>query len=207
MVIIQAIFFVLIFVQIISGSNTSNDINHYILKGNSLFATEQYDRALESYNNALKINPNDTYALKGKADCYLDMSELDSAMFYYTASIKNDYENYDAYAKRAMTESLLGQYENAIVDCNKAIKGTTQKTLLSDIYIFRALAKINLNDTVGFIDDIDIAIEYNPNNEVAFEHLGIHYFNVGEVEKAITNLEKAGESGQELINEIKSYNR
>lgn len=56
-------------------------------------------------------------------------------------------------------------------------------------YVHRGTAKGNLNDTVGAIEDLKIALQYNPNDDVAANNLALSYRENNENEKAINLLE------------------
>ena len=54
---------------------------------------EKFDKALESYQSALKLNPKDHVTLYNLGIVYHDTMEFDKAIIYYKKAIKH-YPNY-----------------------------------------------------------------------------------------------------------------
>ena len=66
-------------------------------KGLALYNQKKYDEAIMSYDRAIAINPNDTYALKNKGNALIELGKYEEAIEYFDRVLKIDPD--DAQAK------------------------------------------------------------------------------------------------------------
>jgi len=107
----------------------------------------EYDEAINSYTEAIKISPDDALAYCGRGDAYYQKGEYDKAIIDYTEMIRvyPDFKTAcdlptveDACCRRGDAYFKKMEYDNAIHDYNTAIKrylddNMTEK--FDDIYV------------------------------------------------------------------------
>jgi len=94
------------------------------------------------------------------------------------------------YQNRANANFVMGEYDTAIVDYNKAIELNPKEPT---IYFSRALAHFNNKSFNPAIADFDKVIELDPKEAMAYFKRGSALEKVGNFEKALTDYQKAVE--------------
>lgn len=79
-------------------------------------------------------------------------------------------------------------YEEALKLCYNAIKSNSEDF---QIYIYRGLAKNNLNRYEEAIEDYNASLKLNSNNPDTYYFIGLSKDNLGLYEEAINNYDKA----------------
>jgi LysM repeat protein len=97
------------------------DAEGYFEKGNELGKQNKYQKAIEQFDRAIKLNPNraDYYASRGHAFYYMKL--YTRAIEDYTQAIERNASFALAYSMRGLSRTRDGQFDKAIADYNKAI--------------------------------------------------------------------------------------
>ncbi|EFL51146.1 Peptidoglycan-binding lysin domain protein [Solidesulfovibrio fructosivorans JJ]] len=103
-----------------TGLQTS-DAEAAFEKGIEFGKQNKFQQAVDSFNKAIKLNPNraDFYASRGHAHYY--MKQYAKAIDDYTKAIEKNPNFALAYSMRGLSRTRSGQYQQAITDFNKAI--------------------------------------------------------------------------------------
>jgi tetratricopeptide (TPR) repeat protein len=91
-------------------------------RGNAYRNKEQYDRAIQDYNQAIKLNPKDSFPFNNRGNAYFNKGEYDRAIQDYTQAIKLNPTFAMAYNGRGAAYAGKGQYDSAIQSYDQAIK-------------------------------------------------------------------------------------
>jgi len=94
------------------------------------------------------------------------------------------------YQNRANANFVMGEYDAAIVDYNKAIELNSKEPT---IYFSRALALFNNKSFTPAIADFDKVIELDPKDAMAYFKRGNALEKIGNFEKALTDYQKAAD--------------
>ena len=94
------------------------------------------------------------------------------------------------YQNRANANFVMGEYDTAIVDYNKAIELNPKEP---DIYFSRGLAYFNKQSYTPAIADFDKVIELDPKEAMAYFKRGNALEKMGNFEKALADYQKASE--------------
>lgn len=115
----------------------------------------QLDKALESYEQAVELNPSDTTALVNRGLVKDELGDYEGAITDYSRAIELDPELTEAYYNRANTHHNQKQYALAIEDYSQAI---AQSPEFAYGYVNRAINHELLGDVEQAISDLDQAI-------------------------------------------------
>ena len=98
-------------------------------KADALLENRETDKAIETYKNALKNNPQNQNAKLGLSEAYiikgddaLAASGRNEAKIFYQEAIKSDDSNYAAYAKLAEIFEQMKLSDDALANYDKALK-------------------------------------------------------------------------------------
>ena len=151
-------------------------------EGNNFHDKYNYQKAIESYNTAINLNPNyaAAYYKRGKIYFY-DFNEDERAIADFSKAIQIQPNYDDAYYERGNAYKNSDDYEKAILDFDKAIKLTPK---FAAAYSSRAFTYYLLKDYNRAIEDYSRAIEIQPNRKNNYKRRGECYKKLGELEKA-----------------------
>ena len=103
-----------------------NPYYYWHILGRAYFSTEQYDRALVAYEEAIAKNQSEGYKdivlYVERANILARSKQYDRSLIAYEQAIKTNPNDPSAYNNRCGVYSLLEQYEKAIADCRQAIE-------------------------------------------------------------------------------------
>ncbi|NDY55179.1 LysM peptidoglycan-binding domain-containing protein [Desulfovibrio sulfodismutans] len=102
-------------------TGTPADAEGYFEKGNELGKQNKYQKAIEQFDRAIKLNPNraDYYASRGHAFYYMKL--YTRAVEDYTQAIERNQSFALAYSMRGLSHTRAGHFDKALEDYNKAI--------------------------------------------------------------------------------------
>ncbi|MCG8574100.1 MAG: tetratricopeptide repeat protein [Flavobacteriales bacterium] len=130
------------------------DWEAYNNKGHRYFKKDLLRAAIIQYKKSIQLNPNTrTYQFLGEA--YSDLGQREKAIDYYTKAIELYRENATAYNNRSFCHFILGNYEAALADINKAIELEPEHKL---VHATKAEILGLLDDDEGFYQALEVAI-------------------------------------------------
>lgn len=149
---------------------------------------KKYDLAIQSYNEALKINIADHEALMSRGNVYFELNRLDMAFADYkkALSIKPNYST--ALDNLGALFGLSKRYDSAIIYFNKAL---AIDPYYLPSYKNRGLVNVELNRNEEAIKDFRKFLEYNPNDPDIMNMIGVCYRNLGRYSDAIAIINEA----------------
>ena len=110
------------------------------------------DRALQDYNEAIRLDPTDASAFTNRGNVYDSKGQLDRALQDYAQAIRLDPSHVSAFFNRALAYARRRQLDRAIPDYDQAIRLNPQHA--TALY-GRGLAKQQKGDAAA--GDADIA--------------------------------------------------
>jgi tetratricopeptide (TPR) repeat protein len=133
----------------------------YKLKG-------QYDQALQDYEQAMRLNPNNANAYNNRGIIYRIKGEYDRAIADYDEAIWLKNGDFPAaYYNRALAYADKGEYEQSLTDFDVVMRFDPKNALA--LYA-RGLTLLKKGDTVAGKAEISAAKEINPNIAGQFDH-------------------------------------
>jgi len=137
-----------------SGYETQENLTAaFFHRGNAYVMKRQYDRAIEDYDQAIRLNPNDVKSFFNRGFTYSNKGQFDHAIEDYDQAIRLNPNYAEAYDARGNAYANKSQYDRAIEDYGQAIRLSPN---LPVVYYDRGKAKRAKGDTAG--GDADTAI-------------------------------------------------
>lgn len=183
-------------------NNLKKKIQFTIAQGDSYFNSYQLEKALNSYNEALKIIylVNDLeneiivnlkiaqiYILKNDSENAKIQIDLVASLIQY---FQNDKVYFNYYQVNAQYLVFLKNYDEALKDYKKSLEYTKNKKLIANIYNKIAKVYIKLQNYVSAETYLNNAIKINKAKKY-YDGLGDNYYNLGLVEYYKKNYENA----------------
>ena len=120
----------------------------------------QHDRAIEDYDQAIKLSPKRAIVFFNRGFSYRTKGQHDRAIEDYDQAIKLNPKLAIAFFNRGTAYSDKGRHERAIQDFDQAIKLDPSD---ADYFYERSLAKAKKGDTAGADADLAAARRIDPN--------------------------------------------
>jgi len=156
--------------------------------GAALQSIGRFDEAIDSYNQAIQIYPNnpDTHYNLGFA--FQNLSEFDNAVNSYNKAIQLKPDYVDAYGNLGNALKELGRLDDSIHSYNKVIQ---LKPDYAEAYSNRGNALRDLDQFDEAIKDFNKAIQLKPDYADAYNNLGNTLQDKGWLNEAKKNFNKA----------------
>ena len=134
-----------------------------------------YDTAIEDYNDAIRIKPQNALAYNNRGITYRNIGDYDRAIEDYTEAISLDPQFAVPYANRGNAYGTEGEYDTAILDLNEAVRLRRDHAL---IYLTRGIIYQIRSDNNRAIEDYDNAVRLCPNYQI--DLIDHNFFHGGE---------------------------
>ena len=97
--------------------------NHYVYNHRGLvyFSLSQYEKALEDFNRAIELEPNDTRVYTNRGLTYRMLKQLDRSLEDFNKSLDLNPLWPDTFYGRSLTYYDMGDLRSALEDCDRAI--------------------------------------------------------------------------------------
>ena len=153
----------------------------YLLRGQAYSALHQYNQAIQDYDQAIALAPNDALGYSSRGLAYRLQRDYQRAIQDFDQAITLDVKNAWTFAQRALAYRHLNKYGQAIVDFNHTI---VLNPNFAWAYGQRGKTYQLLKNYPQAIQDCDQAIKLNARNAWAFAQRGLTYLWLNEVSQA-----------------------
>ena len=154
-------------------------------------------QAIEQFNLANKLEPDNSQIYYNRAEAYLVINRIEEAIRDLNQSILFNPEFAEAIDTRGNAKLRLKDFDQAITDFSLAIE---MKPQLESAWFNRANAYLFKGEIQKALDDLDNAIVLNPDFAAAFNNRGQVMLNLGKYNEAIVDLNKAIDLEPRLTN-------
>jgi tetratricopeptide (TPR) repeat protein len=155
----------------------------YFNEGSKYINAEEFDRAVEIYNEGLGIFPNNSSLLSALAFIHYRKGNLEDATNLCNRAINSDGNN-------EMPFRVLGYVYSNKEDWNSAVRHFTQAITLDSTkrnsYESRGRCYMNLREYLKAIDDFRKAIELGSNDDNVYAYLAALLYNERSYSEAIS---------------------
>jgi tetratricopeptide (TPR) repeat protein len=152
----------------------------------------QYQRSIEEYNKAIRLNPDDSLAYYNRAAAYAKIGQHQNAIRDYNKAISLKPDYIEAYNNRGNIYGQHGQYKMAIEDFNRIIALDPNQV---KAYNNRGLAYSELGQHKSALEDFNRAIRLRPDYAEAYKNRANAYLNQGNQRSGCSDARKACELG------------
>jgi len=153
----------------------------YLNRGFAYAMRKIYDRAIDDYSAALRVNPKSIPALTFRGGVYAETRRLDLAWNDFTEAIRIDPKSAIAYFKRGDLLQHTHRCEQAVEDFTAAI-GIEAKRY--EIPLARARCYLELNQVDAALADADAAVVLAPNEAEVYTARGKAWLRKGNPSRA-----------------------
>lgn len=186
------------------GENLDTPVRAYpSLWGQSLFKEKNYDEAIILFNEAIELDPEDSFSYRYRAKCFTMLKQYENALNDFNKAIRLNPEDKEAYCFRgSIWSSVLGNHKKALVDYNKCIQMDPENP---DAYYFRCGCNFKLKYYDEAIKDCNKAIELIPTVAHYYLARAQVYDELGNNELAINDLKVAARLGDKGAQKFLEY--
>jgi tetratricopeptide (TPR) repeat protein len=98
------------------------DAAAFLARGSAWALKGEYDKAIQDYDEAIRLEPNRGDAFNNRGDAWDAKQEYDKAIRDFDEAIRLDPNDDDAFLNRSIARHAKGEYDKAIQDFNQAIR-------------------------------------------------------------------------------------
>jgi tetratricopeptide (TPR) repeat protein len=150
----------------------------YYNRGVTWYDMTEYDRAIEDYDQAIRLNPSFMQAVFNRGNAYDAKGQYDHAIEDYDRAISLDPSYSKAFNNRGYVWDEKRDFDRAIEDYGRAIDLNPQ---YAQAFNNRGIAYANKGDYDRAVRDYDRAIELDPGYAAAFYNRGIVKLKHGKI--------------------------
>lgn len=172
-----------------SGAGGEAAAAPYVSQGIAQFSGGNIDGAIASYSEGIRVAPSIGLLYLNRANAYLYKPNFQAAIDDVNKALKLGLaKTDDAFVIRGTAKAGLGQYESAIIDCNRALKINPQSALA---YNNRANNQLRRGSYKSALGDCSKSIGIDPNSALPYYNRGFAYVNLGNLPAALSDWKKA----------------
>jgi tetratricopeptide (TPR) repeat protein len=175
--------------RLISSGRASGETlaRYYNNRGVAFANKHNYDRAVEDYSQAVKINPRNITAFHNRGLSYHQKGDDKHAVEDYTRAIGLDSKLTKAYLDRARAYRVLRDYDKAIQDADAVIRLDSK---LAAAYLLRGSIYGQKGDYDHAIPDLDRAVALDPSAS-SLGGRGYVYLQKNDLDRAFADYTRA----------------
>lgn len=169
-----------------------SEVSDYLIYNNlgtAYYAKNDFARALEALNQAIKLQPDRAFAYFNRASVYFSQKNYDYALADLNQTIKLQPALALAYLKRASVYYIgKGDSDRALADLNQAIKLQPSSALL---HTMRGEIYSDISDYDRALLNYDQALKLQPNDAEIYHDRGLTYAKKRNYDHAIADYNRA----------------
>jgi tetratricopeptide (TPR) repeat protein len=161
----------------------------YVEEGNRYTQERQYDKAVDSFRQAMRLDPNLAAAYHGLGLVYINMGRASDALEPMKTAVRLDPNNSVAHLNLAITLEHLRRFDEALTELNEA-----KRLNPKDARNYHELGNL-LNNFFGRLDEALAAYlearRLDPNHPAVQHNIGLTLIKLGRAGEAIEPLQAA----------------
>jgi tetratricopeptide (TPR) repeat protein len=160
----------------------------YNNRGDAYIAKGEYDRAIQDFDESIKLASNNAKAFNNRGVAYQKKGEHDRAIQDFDESIKLSSDYASPFANRAEAYLTKGEYGRAARDYNEAIR---LQPSWSAAWNGRCWTRAIVGELQAALADCNESLRLEPNVAATFDSRGLVYLKLGQWESAIADYSSA----------------
>jgi tetratricopeptide (TPR) repeat protein len=141
-----------------------------------------FEKSVEHYSNALRLDPTYVEAYNGRGQAYMNLKKIPEAVSDFTKAVEAGIVTPKLFGNRGKCYALLGRFEESLPDLSKSLELEPKS---AEIWYFRAFSSEKTGKITEAVSDYSRAIELNPNYVEALVNRGLLYYKDNNFEQAI----------------------
>jgi tetratricopeptide (TPR) repeat protein len=158
------------------------------IAGHAYNSKRQFVEAIADHTEAIRLNPQLSYAFAARGYAYLERGELDQALVDLTESIRLDPNSDSAYYNRGLLLTRRGEFSDALLDLDEAVRCSPER---ADRLVARGLCYFAMDDFDRALASFDGAIATEPNNAMGYLARSNFYARRGKADKQQRDYQQA----------------
>jgi tetratricopeptide (TPR) repeat protein len=160
----------------------------YTNRGHAYNSKRQFAEAIADHSEAIRLNPQLSYAFAARGYAYSELGELDKAFKDLTESIRLDPNSDSAYYNRGLLRHRRGEFSDALTDFDEAVRCSPDR---ADRLVARALCYFAMDDFDRALASFDGAIAAEPGNAMPYLARSNFYARRGNADKQHRDYQQA----------------
>ncbi len=160
----------------------------YNNRGNAYTAKSDYDRAIQDFDQSIKLNPTYIKPLNNRGVAYLRKGEYGLAIEAFDEAITLNPNYGEAFANRARAHLKKNEFDRAASDYDAAI-GLDPN--LSAVWSGRCWTRAILGALQAALEDCNKALQLDSNSAATYDSRGLIHLKTGQVAAAIDDYSSA----------------
>ena len=164
----------------------------WFVQGYCLGKLGRLGEALEPYDRAIELNPNNALAWNNRGLALYELGRHHEALASLDKAIQLDPNNALAWYSRSVTLSGLGHHDEALESYNKVIEPDPNNAL---VWYNRGVTLSALGHHDEALESYNKVIELDPNDTQAWHNRGVTLSDLGRYDEALMSCDKVIELG------------
>jgi tetratricopeptide (TPR) repeat protein len=160
----------------------------YNNRGNAYVAKGDYDRAIQDFNESIKLAPDFAKPYNNRGAAYLLKGEYDLAIQTLDQAIRLDPGYAKAFANRAEAHLKKNEYDRASPDHDEAIRLTQD---LDQVWNGRCWTRAVLGALPAALEDCNRALQSELNKAATYDSRGMVHLKMGALDAAVEDYSSA----------------
>lgn len=165
-----------------------NEFERFANQGNELFARRRFEDALEAYNKAIVLHPNDNAVLNYKAAALVFLHRYEEAIGVYNLLLLMNPRNRSAWLDKGGQLAIIGHRDEAIQCFDEAIAIDPHYAIS---WYRKGRVYLSLNKLKDAVESFEEAKLCDPKNSLVLHDLGSTLAQMGQFESAINAYDMA----------------
>jgi tetratricopeptide (TPR) repeat protein len=170
-----------------SNSWTAQDANFWIEQGNALSRLGRYEEAVDSFDQALALRPDDYEALLNRGADLNELGRYEEALASFHQAIQLQPEFHLTWYNQGIVQKRLGSYKEAVASFDQAIQLQPEFHLT---WYNQGIVQSLLGNYEEAITSFDQAVKLQPNFYDAWNSRGNALRDLERYEEAVTSYDR-----------------
>ena len=185
----------LLAVFLMAGCPVSADsVEELIRIGQNFNQAGQTEKAIDAYNQALKIEPNNTWALDNRAYLLGNLARWEESVSAFESALNKSPENVELWQGKGYALNKLKRYEEAIPALDQVFAlnyKVKPANWIAETWLQKAQALHSLGRSEEAIEAFDLAIKNDPKYAKVLNEKGIVLMNLTRYDEALQTFNQA----------------
>lgn len=160
-------------------------------EGAKLAANKQYLESINKFDQALRVIPDEPYALQGRGEALMKLERNEEAKKDFDTILLKDPKHEGALFDRSITLMHLGRYQEGLADVDKLVSIDASHSMVYNNRAWFRLNDFNNKDSLHLaMKDTEKALALDKRNLAAYDTRGTIYLMLGDYTNARADFEK-----------------